>query len=185
MLRKITLSLVVVFVFAAVPALAGDKCQKGNFVGSYTSAQLNRDIFGDGSVLRNYAVQLTLHSDGTAILFFTGFPDYTMTLGTGTSNVGSWTCRADDKLIVNLIHGFYLPTTVDGVNDIVLFRHFRDTYLFTITDDNTLTRTEFRRRRYLPAEDPTDPAAGALLPLNTMAVVFKRMIASDADLLAP
>ena len=185
MFRQIVPAFVVLFVFVATPAYAGDKCKSGSFVGSYTSAQLNRDVFGDGSVLHSYVSQLTLHSDGTAKLFFTGFPDYTMTLGTGTANVGSWACRADDKLVVNLIHPLYLPTTVDGVNDVALARNFRDTYLFTITDDDTLTRTQFRRRRYTPTEDPTDPAAGTLLPLNTTAVVFKRLIASDADLLAP
>ncbi len=185
MFKKIALTLIVLFVFVATPAFAGDKCKKGNFVGSYTSAQLNRDIFGDGSVLHSYVLQLTLHSDGTASLFFTGFPDYTMTVGTGTANIGSWTCRSDDNLVVNLIHGFYLPTTVNGLNDIALWRTFRDTYLFTITDDNTLTRTAFRRRRYTPTEDPTDPTAGTLLPLNTTVVVFKRLNASDADLLAP
>ena len=185
MCRKIALTLIVLFVFVVTPAFADDKCKSGNFAGSYTSAQLNRDVFGDGSVLHSFVSQLTLHRDGTANLFFTGFPDYTMTLGTGTANIGSWTCRSDDKLVVNLIHGFYLPTTVNGVNDIALSRNFRDAYLFTITDDNTLTRTEFRRRRYTPTEDPTDPTAGTLLPLNTTAVVFKRLIASDADLLAP
>jgi hypothetical protein len=185
MLRKLALAVIVVFVFVATPALAVDKCGKADFVGSYTSAQLNRDLFGDGSVLHSFALQLTLHSDGTANLFFTGFPDYTMTLGTGTANIGSWKCRADDKLIVNVIHGFYLPTIFNGVNDIALSRHFRDTFLFTITDNNTLTRTEFRRRRYLPTEDPTNPSAGTLLPLNTTVVVFNRLIASDADLLVP
>jgi len=183
MLRKIALTLIVLFV--ATPAFAGDKCNKGNFVGSYTSAQLNRDVFGDGSVLHSYVLQLTLHSDGTAHLFFTGFPDYMMTAGTGTANIGSWTCRADDKLVVNVIHPFYLPTVVDGVNDVSLSRNFRDTYLFTITDDSTLTQTQFRRRRYTPTQDPTDPTAGTLLPLNTNVVIFNRLIASDADLLAP
>ena len=185
MFLSIRLCLIVMFVFVATPALAEDKCNKGDFVGSYTSAQLNRDVFGDGSVLHTYVVQLTLHGDRTAKLFFTGFPDYTMTLGTGAANIGSWACRADGKLIVNLIHPLYLPTTVDGVNDIALARNFRDTYLFTIDDDNTLTRTDFRRRRYTPTEDPTDPAAGTLLPRNTTPVVFKRLVASDADLLAP
>ena len=183
MLRKILPTLIVLFV--ATPAFAGDKCTKGNFVGSYTSVQLNRDVFGDGSVLHTYVLQLTLHSDGTAHLFFTGFPDYVMTAGTGTPNIGSWTCRADDQLVVNVIHPFYLPTVVDGVNDVSLSRNFKDTTLFTITDDNTLTQTQSRRRRYTPTQDPTDPTAGTLLPLNTTAVVFKRLIASDADLLVP
>ena len=185
MFPRIRLSLIVMFVFVATPALASDKCTRGDFLGSYTSAQLNRDVFGDGSVLHSYVLQLTLHGDGTAKLFFTGFPDYTMTFGTGTANIGSWACRADGKLIVNLIHPLYSPITVNGVNDIALVRNFRDTYLFTLDDVNTLTRTEFRRRRYTPTEDPTDPAAGTLLPLNTTQIVFKRLIASDADLLVP
>jgi len=75
--------------------------------------------------------------------------------------------------------------SVDGVNDVSLSRNFRDTYLFTITDDSTLTQTQFRRRRYTPTQDPTDPTAGTLLPLNTTVVIFNRLIASDADLLAP
>ena len=183
MLRKILLALIILFV--ASPAFAGGKCVKENFVGSYTSVQLNRDVFGDGSVLHTYVLQLTLQSDGTAHLFFTGFPDYAMTAGTGTPNIGSWKCRADDKLIVNVIHPFYLPTVVDGVNDLSLSRHFRDTFLFTITDDDTLTQTEFRRRRYTATQDPTDPNGGTLSPLNTAVVVFKRLIASDADLLVP
>src|ERR1051325_114382 len=183
MLTKFLLTLIVLIV--ASPTFASDKCSKQTFVRSYTAVQLDRDVLGDGSVLHTYVLQLTLHADGSAHLFFTGFPDYAMTAGTGTANIGSWKCRADDKLIVNVIHPFYLPTVFNGVNDLSLSRHFRDTYLFTITDDNTLTRTEFRRRRYTATQDPTDPTIGTLFPLNTTVVVFKRLIASDADLLVP
>lgn len=185
MFRKLVLSIMTVCIFATVPALASDKCTKGTFLGSYTYADINRDVFGDGSVYHSFATQLTLHSDGTAKLFFTGFPDYTMTLGTGVPNIGSWTCRADGKLVVNLIHSFYAPEDVNGIPDLVLQWNSRDTYLFTITDDNTLTRTAFRSRRYAPTEDLTDPNAGTLRPLNTNTRVYKRLIASDADLLAP
>jgi hypothetical protein len=184
MLSKIALSIMAVCVFT-VPAFAGDKCAKGDFVGTYTFADLNRDVFGDGSVFHSYASQLTLHSDGTVELFFTGFPDYVMTIGTGVPNIGSWTCRADDKLVVNVIQAVYAPEIVNGVNDVVLQYNSRDTYLFTITDANTLTRIQFRSRRYTPTQDLTDPNAGTLRPLNTNIRVYKRLIASDADLLVP
>ncbi len=184
MLKKIALCLTVVCLYA-VPSLAGDKCSKGKFFGTYTRPELNRDIFGDGSVLHSFAQQLTLNSDGTARLEFTGFPDYIMTIGTGAPQVGSWICRADDKIVVNMIGATYIPQVVNGVNDLVLLFNQRDNYLFTITDDNTLTRDAFRRRRYTPTQDLTDPTAGTLLPLNTNSVVYSRVIASDADLVAP
>ena len=186
MFSKIALTSLALFVFVATPVFAADECKKGNFVGSYTLPRLNVTIsVGGDTFIHSFVSQLTLHSDGTATLFFTGVPDFTMTGGTGSINIGSWGCRADDKVVVNLIHAFYQPAIVDGERDIVLSRHFRDTYLFTITDDNTLTRTEFRRRAYTAAEDPTDPTAGTLQPLNTTQFVFKRLIVSDADLLAP
>lgn len=185
MFRKITLSLIVVCVCTAVPAFAVDKCSKGKFVGTYTRPDLNRDIFGDGSVIHSFAQQLTLSSDGTARLDFTGFPDYILTIGTGAVQVGSWVCRADGKLVVNMIGANYEPAVVNGVNDLVLASNIRDSYLFTITDDNTLTRDLFRRRRYTPAQDLTDPTAGILLPALTTTPVYTRVIASDADLVAP
>ena len=48
-----------------------------------------------------------------------------------------------------------------------------------------MTREQFRRRSYLPAQDPTDPSLGTLSALNTTTVLYKRVIASDADLLLP
>ena len=69
--------------------------------------------------------------------------------------------------------------------DLILLFNVRTTRLFSVTDDNTLTRTQSRSRRYTPTQDPTDPTAGTLRPLNTTAVSYKRLLASDADLLAP
>ena len=69
--------------------------------------------------------------------------------------------------------------------DLFLFEHVRSTSLFSVMDANTLTRTQFRRRVYDPTEDPTDPTGGVLGHLNTNVVVYKRLVASDADLLAP
>jgi hypothetical protein len=185
MFRKLALSLLVVCACAAIPALAEDKCSKGKFVGTYTRPDLNHDIFGDGSVLHSFAQQLTLSSDGTARLDFTGFPDYLLTIGTGAAQVGSWVCRADGKLVVNMIGATYAPEVVGEITDLVLQFNQRDSYLFAITDDNTLTREAFRQRRYMPAQDLTDPNAGVLRPLITTTPVYKRVIASDADLVAP
>ena len=82
-----------------------------------------------------------------------------MSLGTGTPQIGSWVCRADEKLVVNVIWALYQPQTVDGISDIILVRNSRDSYVFAITDNNTLTREAFRARRYMPTQDLTDPTA--------------------------
>lgn len=179
-----------------VPAKADAGCKNGKFVGSYTLSSTFPDLWGDGTnVVHNFVLQLNLHSDGTATEEFSGFPDVMLSFGTGTEFVGSWACRKDGKLIVTMISTVYVPTT-DAINhpstvpspppvDLFLQSSSRDTFLFAVTDDNTLTRVQFRRRAYLPTEDPADPAAGTLGPLNTTQVVYKRLVASDADLLAP
>lgn len=183
MLRKIMFFLFVVFACAAIETFAADECKKGNFVGSYARVQ-QLDPLGDGSV-HTYLQQLTLHSDGSVEFFFSGFPDYMLNIGSGTPGAGSWTCRPDEKLVVNVFTTIYLPATVNGITDLVLSRNLKDTYLFTITDQNTLTRDQFRRRQYLPTQDPTNPSLGTLGALITTAVQYKRVIASDADLVAP
>ena len=116
--------------------------------------------------------------------------------GMTSSRIGSWTCRADGQLVVTLIWALYLPTT-DAVNhptvvpnppppvDLLLSRHARTTFLFSVTDANTLTRTQARQRLYDATQDPTDPTGGVLKPLDTTVFVYKRLVASDADLLAP
>ena len=115
--------------------------------------------------------------------------------GTFSSEIGSWTCRTDGKLVVTLIWANYIPTN-DAVNhpvvtpipppvDIILSGHGRATYLMSVTDANTLTRTQARTRNYDPTQDPTDATGGVLGPLRTGLIVYKRVVASDADLLAP
>ena len=112
--------------------------------------------------------------------------------GSSTPSVGSWQCRPDGKLVVTTITTLYAPTNdaaMHGIlnvpTDLFLFFTARSTYLFSITDDVTLTRIQARVRRYAPAEDPTDPQRGTLRPLDTSVVEYKRLVASDADLLAP
>jgi hypothetical protein len=118
-----------------------------------------------------------------------------LTGGGVTPFVGSWRCRRDGKLVVTLLDAVY-GTTTDAVNhpttvpnpppvDLFLISNQRFTYLFNVNDDNSITRIQFRKRVYLPSEDPSNPAGGTLSPLNSNEVVYKRVVASDADLLAP
>jgi hypothetical protein len=191
MLRKLLISMIAIAIFSAVPALAGPGgCNKIKFFGSYTSPDLNRDVFGDGSSVHSLVFQLTLHADGTANQYWTGLPDYMLNAGSGSPQIGSWTCRNDGKLVVTLIQASYFPIPTGGnpniiTSDIELSRHFRTTYLFSVDDENTLTKLQSRTRRYQPTEDPTDPTAGTLAAANNTTSTYKRLIASDADLLAP
>src|SRR5215470_5970053 len=171
-------------------------CKNGKFVGSYTSVSDFPDIWGDGSnVEHQLIVQLNLHSDGTVTQENAGGPDIMLSFGLSTTGVGSWTCRNDGMLVVTQIFAIYFPTT-DAINhpstvpnpppvDLSLFQHTRVTSLYSVADANTLTRVQVRNRRYTAAQDPTDPNGGVLRPLNTNVVVYKRVVASDADLLAP
>ena len=185
MLRTLTLICFAMLVTAVGTAFGAD-CKNGKFVGSYTSPNLDVDLFGDGSVIHSFAFQLNLHSDGTADQYWTGLPDYFINLGTGSPWIGSWNCRQDGKLVVSLLRGSYLPVPASPPNapnaDVALSNHVRNTYLFSVDDLNTITRIQGRARVYGIHEDPTDPAAGALDPISNSHVVYKRLIASDADL---
>ena len=189
MFKKMTFAFVTLTILTVVPAFARNSgCKNGKFVGSYTAPNLAVDLFGDGSVVHSFAVQLNLHSDGTADQYFTGFPDYLINIGSGTPGIGSWICRSDGKLVVTLLSAGYGPSplSANAPNpDTTLVNHLRITNLFSVEDEVTLKRVQRRSRRYNVSQDPTDPAGGTLLPLNTTEVVFKRVVASDADLLAP
>ena len=199
-LQKLTFGLVALSLLMVIAAPANAQgvlgCKTLRFVGSYTRTVFTPDVWGDGSsVAHTYLYHLTLTIDGSAIQEFSGGPDIMLSAGLGTTSVGSWKCRSDGKLVVNLIGSIYVPTT-DAINhpttvpnpppvDLFLLSNERISYLFTVTDNNTLTRTQARTRNYLPAEDPSDPGAGTLGPLSTNVVTYKRVVASDADLLAP
>lgn len=191
------LALSLFMVLPAFPQGNGNAgCKNGKFVGSYTHLNTFPDIWGDGSNVEHQLIsQLNLHSDGTVTEEFSGNPDTMLSFGLGTLSVGSWTCRRDGMLVVTQIHAIYVPTT-DAINhpltvpapppvDLFLLQHNRLTSLFLVTDANTLTRIQARIRRYDPTQDPSDPTGGVLRPLNTDVVVYKRLVASDADLLAP
>ncbi|HVQ55117.1 MAG TPA: hypothetical protein VMS29_00050 [Pyrinomonadaceae bacterium] len=187
-IRMMLVSLAIA-VLMVVPSFADSTgCKKGEFFGSYTRPELSQDVLGDGSAIHSFTYQLNLHNDGTATQYWTGLNDYLITLGTGSPWTGSWTCRSDGKLIVTMIVASYFPVT-NNQNvtspDVELRSHFRDTYLFNVVDENTLIRIQSRRRAYLPAADPTNPAGGTLGPLSTTSVAYNRLVASDADLLVP
>jgi len=197
-LKSVLVALVALSVFMVTPAfpqgIAG--CKTGKFIGSYTTLVTFPDVWGDGTLVLNQTIrQLTLHSDGTANQEDTAAPDIMLSGGTFSSQIGSWTCRSDGQLVVTLIWANYNPTN-DAVNhavvtpipppvDILLSGHTRATYLFSVTDANTLTRIQARNRNYDQTQDPTDPTGGVLGPLTANVRVYKRLVASDADLLAP
>jgi hypothetical protein len=186
-------ALVTLSLFMVVSGFADTGCKTGKFVGSYTTMRTSSDVWGDGSGVRHaFVYQLNLTSDGTAYEQFTGLPDLMLSEGTSTPAIGSWQCRQDGQLVVNLISTVYLPTKDAALHgfanvptDLLLFLNVRTTYLFSVTDDNSLTRIQARNRRYAPTEDPTNPQAGTLGALDISSVIYQRLIASDADLLAP
>jgi hypothetical protein len=193
MFKRAIIALFAITVFMSVTALAAPKvgCKKFNFIGTFL-APSESDVFGDGHI-HKFAFQLTFSSDGTVNQYWTGLPDYIINAGTGSPQIGSWTCRDDGKLVMVWLQASYIPITVDQdpVNltsqDVTLLSHSRTTYLFTVDSDNTITRLQSRTRRYTPTQDPTDAAGGTLLaaPDPQTVATYTRLTASDADLLAP
>jgi len=188
MLALATLSL-----FIVMPVSADSGCKTIKFTGSYVTALPNLDVWGDGTgVKHSFISQLNLNSDGTVYEQFSGAADLLLSGGTETPSVGSWQCRPDGKLVVTIIKTVNVPTNQAALHgilnvpvDLLLLFHSRDTYLFSVIDENTLTRIQARSRRYAPAEDPTDPNGGTLGSLNSSTVQYTRLVASDADLFAP
>jgi hypothetical protein len=192
MLRRAIVALAAITIFMSVTALATPKtgCRKFNFIGTFL-AHAPKDIFPDHTVTHDLAFQLSLSSDGTVNQYWTGLPDYLLNAGTGSPQIGSWSCRDDGKLVIVWLSASYFPeTTADDPHivsqDVVLIGHFRTTYLFSVDDDNTLKRIQSRTRSYDTDEDPTNPSGGLLGAINTeTTTTYKRLTASDADLLAP
>ncbi|MEQ1765499.1 MAG: hypothetical protein ABL984_20390 [Pyrinomonadaceae bacterium] len=188
MLKTSLFTLAMVITISVGAAFAGN-CNNDNFPGTYTRIDPPIDILGDGSVVNQHVYTLTLNTDGSARQDWTGFQDYIINLGSGTPGIGSWKCRADGKLVVTILSTLYLPTPADPnigtVPDITLYRHLRTTILFNVNNQNKLTRIQSRSRNYLPGEDPTNLAGGTLGTLSNTQIVYNRIVATDADLLAP
>jgi len=188
MFKKMALLVGIMIMLSAVTMFADTGCKPYKIAGSYTRVDAQTDVFGDGSVIHQYIYHLKLNSDGTASQLWTGGTDYLINTGITGPFIGSWVCRADDKLVVTLLTASYNstpPGTGHPLPDVSLGLYQRLTYLFAVTDDNTLTRIQARGRNYGPTDDPTNPATGTLGTLSTRVVTYKRLIASDADLLLP
>ena len=188
-LKNGMLAVIAVSVFMVTPAWAQDAgCKNGKFVGAYTTALPNQDVFGNGTVIHTWIYQLNLHSDGTADQTFSAGLEYPINTGSQGPWIGSWACRPDGKLVVTLLRSFYtsIPPTVNTVYpDTELGGYNRFTFLFSVEPNNTLKRLNRRIRTYTANVDPTDPNGGTLGSNNFAEVIYKRIVASDADLLVP
>ena len=191
MFNKLVLMFAVVAIFTVATASAAPTgCNKIKFQGTYTRAAVNQDVLGDGSVFHSWVFQLEIRADGTASMHSSVYYDFMVNTGTNSPGIGTWTCRADGKLVVTTLAGLLFPI---GPNtnpqlpgpDISLEQHVRATYLFSVDDANTLTQIQSRSRIYNATEDPTNPTGGGLGTLNTTTRVYTRFTASDADLLLP
>ena len=190
MFNKLVLLLATVAIFAVTPALAQPTgCNKIKFQGTYTRTYELPKVVGIGNT--TYLMTLELRADRTAARHETSALDYIINSGTGSPGVGSWTCRADGKLVVTILRALYTPIAADIARveapnaDVQLYRHLRTTHLFNVEDVNTITQIQVRNRFYNATlnQDPTDPTAGTLGLLRTTSTVFTRLTASDADLL--
>ena len=191
MFNKLVLLFAVVAIFTVAPAFAAPTgCNRIKFQGTYTRAAVNQDVLGDGSTFHSWVFQLEIRADGTASLHSSVYYDFMINTGSNSPGIGTWTCRADGKLVVNLLAGLLFPI---GPNtnaqlpsaDISLEQHVRTTYLFSVDDANTMTQIQSRGRFYSATEDPTNPTGGTLGAISNTTRTYTRFTASDADLLLP
>ena len=191
MFNKLVLMFAVVAIFTVAPAFAAPTgCNKIKFQGTYTRAAVNQDVLGDQTVFHSWVFQLEIRGDGTAAMNSSAYYDYFVNFGSNSPGIGTWTCRADGKLVVTTLAGLLFPIG-PGTNaqlpsaDVSLEQHVRTTYLFSVDDPNTMTQIQSRSRFYDSSQDPTNPAGGGLGILSTTPRVYTRFTASDADLLLP
>src|SRR5262249_49931016 len=120
---------------------------------------------------------------------YTAGLEFPINTGSQTPWIGSWICRSDGKLVVTLLRAFYNPigpTAPDTTYaDIQLGGYNRFSFLFSVENNKNLYRRVCDISNYGANDDPTDPSGGTLGPLQTNEVIYKRLVASDADLLAP
>jgi hypothetical protein len=186
MLKKLIILATTITVFSTASAFADVGCKSYKFVGSYVHVDPPADIFRDGTLIHQFIFNMTLNVDGTAYQFWTGSLDFPLNSGTSSPNIGSWACRADGKLIVTFLSATYLPTNARvNTPDLALNSSQRATYLFAVSNDNTLTLNMLRIRNYAAADDPTNPNGGTPGQLMVGSATYKRLIASDADLFLP
>ena len=191
MFNKLVLLFAVIAIFTVAPAFAAPTgCNRIKFQGTYTRAAVNQDVLGDATVFHSWVFQLEIRADGTASMHSSAYYDFMINTGSNSPGIGTWTCRADGKLVVTTLAGLLFPI---GPNtnpqlpgaDISLEQHVRTTYLFSVDDANTMTQVQSRSRIYGATEDPTNPSGGTLGAINNSSRAYTRFTASDADLLLP
>ena len=191
MFNKLVLLFAVVAIFTIAPAFAAPTgCNKVKFQGTYTRAAVNQDVLGDGTTFHSWVFQLEIRADGTASMHSSAYYDFMINTGSNSPAIGTWTCKADGKLVVTTLAGLLFPIAPNTNSqlpgaDISLEQHVRATYLFSVDDANTMTQVQSRSRIYGATEDPTNPTGGQLGTLNNTSRVYTRFAASDADLLLP
>ena len=191
MFKKITLALCIVAMLSlASSAKAFTGCRKYNFIGTFNRVTPDLDLFGDGTAVHTWIVQVQIHLDGTVRYFGSGAPEFMMNFGTGSDYIGSWTCRPDGKLILTGIEATYAPvnSTMNPnavVPDLVLTGYARTTYLLSVDSDDQLTKLQARSRYYGANDDPTNPTGGTLSDFFNSHYTLTRLRASDADLNLP
>ena len=110
MFNKLFLMAVAIAIFAVVPAVAAPTgCNRIKFQGTYTRASVNQDILGDETVFNSYVFQLEIRGDGTASLHSSAYYDFMVNTGSNSPGIGTWTCRADGKLVVSVLAGLLYP----------------------------------------------------------------------------
>ena len=191
MFNKLVLLFAVIAIFTVAPAFAAPTgCNKVKFQGTYTRAAVNQDVLGDGTTFHSWVFQLEIRADGTASLHSSAYYDFMINTGSNSPAIGTWTCKADGKLVVTTLAALLFPIPpntnpqLPGA-DISVEQHIRTTYLFSVDDANTMTQVQSRSRIYGATEDPTNPTGGQLGTLNNTSRVYTRFAASDADLLLP
>ena len=175
--------------FAGQNGNNGTFCKAQDIVGSYV-AVIQRTHTGAGGELidRTQIFQLNLSAGGTAHMFYTGLIDFPFTYGTRSPYIGSWSCRADGKLVMTTITARYFPTSFDPfsgqpVTDVEIHSHWRHNRVFTVEDKDTITLRQSILRQYSMSEDPSD-AGGGSVPFGelTSDLEFNRVVPSDAGL---
>lgn len=160
-------------------------CSKNKVAGSYT-----RTLFVDGGASpKTYLDQINLGREGTVYWFSVSGTDRIINLGGITPFVGSWKCRRDGTVLMNIITATLAPF-VDpgsGINDIDVRDYLRFTIVFSIEDKDTLKRVQ-SVGRFMPAsndENPADPDVGTIFGVGTSPYFLKRFKPLESDLNIP
>ena len=138
MLKRGFIALIALSLLIAGSAFAGKKdnpgeCKDQKVVGSYTRVTDGTFTDSYGNVIdRTYLRQLNLNAGGTALQQQSTPLDGLINIGAHSPWMGSWACRKDGKLLVNVQNALYQPIPADTIypgshEDLYLVNHTRVT----------------------------------------------------------